>query len=219
VAPRGRWRAQRHTQVPSSCCCALWRMPRRREVRDRVGLNCTVKSRSSSRLAKLDGPFTKSTMCWDRSPLRPGRTSTRTTLRTSSGASLANAMVVRPPSDMPTTASASGAISRTAAATSSAFPSTLSSPSGRVRGPSEWPWPGRSTATRGRPSARATVSQVWAFCAPPCNRTTSGSPGPHTRALSFRPGSTPTSTRRTTGGPLKARPNSSAFSWKKPNSS
>ena len=83
-------------------------MPRRSDDSDRVGLNWAVSSRSSSRLAKLRGPFTKSVMCLDRAPVIPGTTSTRTTVRTSSGASRVSAMVVRPPSDMPTTAAADG---------------------------------------------------------------------------------------------------------------
>ena len=40
----------------------------------------------------------------------------------------------------------------------------------------EWPWPGRSIATAGRPSASSTPSQVWAFSPPPCRSTSSGSP-------------------------------------------
>ena len=69
------------------------------------------------------------------------------------------------------------------------------------RPPSEWPWPGRSMATSGRPRDSATVSQVWAFWAPPCSSTNSGGASPHTRALSARPWPTSTLSRRTTGGP------------------
>ena len=43
--------------------------------------------------------------------------------------------------------------------------------------------PGRSMATSGRPSAMATVSQVWAFWAPPWSSTSSGGASPHTSAL------------------------------------
>ena len=54
---------------------------------------------------------------------------------------------------------------------------------GRRPGQSEWPCPGRSTATSGRPRARATVSQVWAFWPPPWRNTISGGGGtPHQRA-------------------------------------
>ena len=89
--------------------------------------------------------------------------------------------VVMPPSDMPTTACASGASARIAdrdvlgvGLRRRAMPS---------RPPSEWPWPGRSMATSGRSSASATVSHVCAFCAPPCRSTSSGSASPHTSAL------------------------------------
>ncbi len=47
----------------------------------------------------------------------------------------------------------------------------------------------------------ATVSQVWAFCEPPCRRASSGSPDPHTNALSCRPPSMSTNARLTVGGP------------------
>ncbi len=116
-----------------------------------------------------------------------------------SGARPARAMLVRPPSDMPTTIAASGASARIATSTSSAFSRGPNGPSSRW---SEWPWPGRSTATSGRPSASATVSQVWAFCAPPWMRTISGGASPQTSALSRRPvaGSTTTDSRRTVGG-------------------
>ena len=67
---------------------------------------------------------------------------------------------------------------------------------------SEWPWPGRSTATSGRSRARATVSQVWAFCAPPWISTSSGGAAPHTRALIRRDGPTSTNALRTSGGPV-----------------
>ena len=66
---------------------------------------------------------------------------------------------------------------------------------------SECPCPGRSTATSGRSSARATVSHVWAFWAPPCTSTRSGSASPHTRALTRRPSPASTNSRRTAGGP------------------
>ncbi len=102
-------------------------------------------------------------------------------------------------------------------ATSSAMArglSTASSP-----GQSEWPCPGRSTATRGRSRARATVSQVWAFWPPPWMKTTSAGPVPHTSALIRRPGATSTNSRRTVGGPVQGSPTSLAFSWKSENSS
>src|SRR5579884_702144 len=65
----------------------------------------------------------------------------------------------------------------------------------------------------------ATVSQVWAFWAPPWRKTSSGSSVPQTSADSFLSSSTATASRRTVGGPSYGRPNSSAFSWNRPNSS
>src|SRR4051794_39303646 len=73
--------------------------------------------------------------------------------------------------------------------------------------------------TSGRSRASATVSQVCAFCAPPCRNTNSGAARPHTSALNRRPGSTSTNSRRTAGGPANGSPNSSAFSWNSANSS
>ena len=81
---------------------------------------------------------------------------------------------------MPTTTRASGASSRTATSTATAFSAGQYAWSSRC---DEWPWPGRSSATSGRSSASATVSQVCAFCAPPWSRTSSASPSPHTSAL------------------------------------
>ncbi len=124
-------------------------------------------------------------------------------------------MAVRPPSDMPTTTRARGAWAATTAATSSARFIGLYAPSARQ---SECPWPGRSTATAGRPSANATVSQVWAFWAPPWRYTISGSSLPHRSALIER-SSTFVSMRATGGNSATSRSNSSMFSWKSPNSS
>ena len=173
-------------------------MPRRSDDSVRVGLYSIVRASRSSKLSKLSGPLMNSAMVDDFRSFTPGVTSTSTTLRTSSGAWSASAMVVMPPSDMPMTARASGASARIATATSSALLGTSTEP---LRPPSEWPWPGRSIATSGRPSAIATVSQVCAFCAPPWRNTSSGSPSPHTSALRRRPGSTSTDSRRTVGGP------------------
>ena len=146
----------------------------------------------------------------------PGVTSTIARRRTSSGCCAARQMAVSPPSDIPTTRSAAGASSRTTVATSSARWAGQYEWSSRQ---SEWPWPGRSTQSSGRSSARATVSQVWAFWAPPWMRTISGGPVPHRRALSRRSPSTGTETRSTVGGPSSVSPTSSAFSANSPNSS
>ena len=81
-----------------------------------------------SKLSKLSGPLMNSAMVDDFRSLTPGVTSTSTTLRTSSGAWSASAIVVIPPSDMPTTAAASGAKVRTATATSSALAATSTEP-------------------------------------------------------------------------------------------
>ena len=133
-------------------------------------------------------------------PSTPGVTSTSTSRADQLGVLVGEGQRRScPPSDMPTTASASGASAAIAAAMSSALACDVQA--ARAMPPSEWPWPGRSMATSGRPRARATVSHVWAFWAPPCRSTSSGGPSPHTSALSRRPGSTSTDSRRTTGGP------------------
>ncbi len=128
------------------------------------------------------------------SRVTPGVMSMRASLATSSGWARARAIEVAPPSDIPTTIRAVGARAPMTTATSSAMARglrTASSP-----GQSECPCPGRSTATSGRSRARATVSQVWAFCPPPWMNTTSG-------------GSVP----------VQGRPTSLAFSWNIENSS
>src|SRR3546814_6277054 len=43
ASPERRQRECRHTQLPSSSCTALWRIPRRRDDSLRVGLNCIVR--------------------------------------------------------------------------------------------------------------------------------------------------------------------------------
>ena len=96
-------------------------MPRRNEDSERVGLNRTVRSRISSKLANDSGPAMNEVMADALSRFTPGVTSTITSLRTSSGASAVSASAVMPPSDMPTTIAASGASSRTATATAFAF--------------------------------------------------------------------------------------------------
>ena len=173
-------------------------MPRRSDDSDRVGLCSMVRASSSSKLSKLAGPLTKFVTGAAFSAFTPGVMSTRTRARTSSGACAARAMDDMPPSDMPTTPRASGASSATTVARSRPLLPMEMEPSGP---PSEWPWPGRSTASSGRPRASATVSQVWAFWAPPWTSTSSGGPVPHTRLETRRPGDTSTSTRRTSGGP------------------
>ena len=146
----------------------------------------------------------------------PGVTSTTANRRTRSGWRADRQSAVRPPSDMPTTMRGMGASERRATATSSASWGGEYSWSGRQ---SEWPWPGRSTATSGRSSASATVSQVWAFWAPPWSSTISGSRVPQTRALTDRSGATSTARRSTVGCPRHGRPASSAFSSNIPSSS
>ena len=188
-------------------------MPRRSDDSVRVGLCSIVRASSSSKLANVAGPRTKSRIALAFSPVTPGVTSTSTSDRTSSGATSVRAIEVSPPSDMPTTPRASGARRRTASARSGASSSGRLRPSAGAAA-SEWPWPGRSTATSGRSSARATVSQVWAFCAPPWTSTSSGSDVPHTSALTRRPSSSSTSSRRTAGGPSYGMPYSDALSAK-----
>ncbi len=90
-----------------------------------------------------------------------------------------------------------------------------------VRQP-ECPWPGRSIANAGRPRQSATVSQVCAFCAPPCTSTNSGVVSPHRSALTDRASpavATTVSTRSTVGTSATVSENSEMFSWKRPNSS
>ena len=74
-------------------------------------------------------------------------------------------------------------------------------------------------ATSGRSRARATVSQVWAFCPPPWMSTNSAGSVPQTRALRWRPGATSTVSRRTTGSPFQGSPTSEALSANIENSS
>ena len=155
-------------------------MPRRSDDTERVGLNCTVRSRISSKLSKLSGPEMNCAIGAALSRSTPGVTSTSVTRRTRCGACELSAIVVSPPSDMPTTIRASGASAPIVTATSVAFSRGENGPSARW---SEWPCPGRSIATSGRSSASATVSQVWAFCAPPCRRTISGGSSPQISAL------------------------------------
>ena len=91
--------------------------------------------------------------------------------------------MVSPPSDMPDHGARRSGPGRAMAAATSVGVAGRQLAAGRSPGPSEWPWPGRSMATSGRPRARATVSHVWAFWAPPCSSTSSGSAvAPHQRA-------------------------------------
>jgi 3-oxoacyl-[acyl-carrier-protein] synthase II len=87
----------------------LCRMPRRNEDSERVGLNRTVRSRISSKLANDSGPLTKEVIADAFSRFTPGVTSTSTSRRTRCGDCALSASEVSPPSDMPTTACASGA--------------------------------------------------------------------------------------------------------------
>ena len=153
-------------------------MPRRRDDSERPGLCSIVRASRSSKLSKLAGPLMKLVIGAAFSAFTPGVTSTSTSARTSSGAWAASARDDTPPRDMPTTPRASGASSAMTVARSRPLLRAEMEPSGP---PSEWPCPGRSIARSGRPSARATVSQVWAFCAPPCTSTISGGPLPQTR--------------------------------------
>ena len=217
VSAAGRPTWWRQAQVPSGSWTELWRTPRRNDDTERVGLNWTVRSRISSKVANVSGPDRKAAMSDVLSPSTPGVMSTSRSRCTRCGCRVARAIEVAPPSDIPTTARASGAKRPTTWATSSAMEEVSSH--AESWGQSECPWPGRSTARSGRSSARATVSHVWAFCPPPWTSTSSGGPSPQTRALTRRPGATSTDSRRTTGGPSNGRPASSAFSWKSENSS
>ncbi len=116
---------------------ALWRIPRRSDDSVRVGLNSMVRASSSSKLSNDSGPWTKALITEDFSRVTPGVMSTRTAARTRSGWAAARAMVVSPPSDMPTTARACGAKRRITSATSAALPSGARAPSGVAPGPSE----------------------------------------------------------------------------------
>ena len=90
--------------------------------------------------------------------------------------------MVSPPSDMPTTAGRLGRQRADRHGDVGGVARRGRAPAVRAP-PSEWPWPGRSMATSGRPSARATVSHVWAFWAPPWRSTSSGGAvAPHQRA-------------------------------------
>ncbi len=73
-------------------------------------------------------------------------------------------------------------------------------------------------ATSGRLRASATVSQVWAFWAPPWISTSSAGASPHTSALMGDPDGVSTCVRRTGRG-SKASPTSAALSASIENSS
>ena len=102
-------RSYRHTQLRSSSWRALCKIPRRSEVRLRVGLCSSVRAIKSSKLAKLCGPLTKSVIDLAFSGVTPGVISIIINRETKSGRWYANANVVRPPSDMPHTNDAVGA--------------------------------------------------------------------------------------------------------------
>ena len=172
--PRSRRRAGRVVQDAAS--------QRRSE---RVGLCATVRATSSSRLAKSPGPSMKSVMWRAFSGVSPGVTSIRPSRGRPAVLAPRRARATRPPSDMPTTAARGRCRAHRAARRRRVRAPDVARAAG---GRSEWPWPGRSIARRGRPSARATVSNVWAFCAPPCSRTSWGAARPQRSALRRRPG-------------------------------
>ncbi len=213
-------RSYRHTQDPSGSCRALWRIPRRSDDSERVGLNSIVRASRSSKLANDCGPSTKSVTALVFAAFTPGVMSTITSDATRAGWRTASSIAVIPPSDIPTTTRAFGASSATTTARSSAMFIGLYAPSARHP---ECPWPGRSTANVGRPRQSATVSHVCAFCAPPCTSTNSGVVSPQRSALTVRGPSpsaaTTVSTRSTVGTSATVSANSEMFSWKRPNSS
>ena len=110
------------------------------------------------------GPRTKSVMAFAFSALTPGVTSTSTSSPDQLRVSVGKRQGRHPPIDIPITAPAPGASASMTTATSSAVVGRFRP---TWRGPSECPWPGRSMAKSGRAKAKATVSQVWAFWAPP----------------------------------------------------
>ncbi len=168
---------------------------------DACGSGCarTVRAKMASKSGKLAGPRTKSVMAFAFSAVDAGghvdehqpRARGRDDGRPAPGWSC-RPWTCRPPPG------ARGPGPAMTVATSSALSARFLVP---LLVPSECPWPGRSMATRGRASARATVSQVWAFWAPPWSSTSSGSASPHTSELSWRPSSIATDRRSTTGGP------------------
>ena len=106
MAGRPSW--WRHVQVPSGSWTELCRTPRRSEDTERVGLNWTVRSRISSKVANVSGPDRKAAMSDVLSPVTPGVMSTSRSRGPGRGWRVARAMAVAPPRDMPTTARASG---------------------------------------------------------------------------------------------------------------
>ena len=149
--------------------------PRRSDETLRVGLNSVVLARRSSNLGNVAGPFTKSTMWRACSALRPGSTSTSTTLRTRSGAISVRAIVVRPPYDIPTTPRASGARALMATATSPAAPSV----SGRsVAAPRARP---NDRDREGRSRSATSGAGPWQPC-PRCERSANHRAAAPTRA-------------------------------------
>ena len=127
-------------------------------------------------------------------------------MRTRSGCRAGEGERGEPPSDMPDDGVGVGRQRlRSTSATSAALP--CGPAACRRRRPSEWPWPGRSTATSGRPSASATVSHVWAFWAPPWQEHELGGPvAPHQRAERAGRRRPRPASRRTAGGPSKGEP-------------
>ena len=109
---------------------AVWRCGKPRAAttsRSRCGAAATVISSMASKLGNVRSPCTSATVPFCSSVISvcrsgaDGVTSTSTSLRTSSGAATANRSAVSPPSDIPTTRSASGASSRTTGSTAVAL--------------------------------------------------------------------------------------------------
>ena len=193
-------------------------MPRRSDDSERVGLCSIVRARRSSKLAKRCGPLTKSMIAFAFSFVVPGGDVDQHQPADEVGARRPRA---------PSTSGRRATCRRRRRPRAPAprrrrrrrRPGSRACRPGRRARTSD-----RARAGRRRPAGRsrasATVSQVWAFCAPPWTSTSSGGDvAPHERADTRRPPPTSTSARRTIGGPAHVRPYSEAFSWNSPNSS
>ena len=183
LEPAGRPSWWRQVQVPSSRWTELWRTPRRSEDSDRVGLNWMVRSRISSKEAKVSGPARKAAMSELFSWVDPrGDVDQGQLAPPARDGPAARAMEVSPAERHPHHQPGRGgqAVDDRGHVLGHGRRDRARSAS---PGQSEWPCPGRSTATSGRPRARATVSQVWAFWPPPWMSTSSAVAVPHTRAL------------------------------------
>ena len=179
----------------------------------RVELRSSARG-CASKDSNVSGPDTKAMMSAAFSRLTPGVTSTSSSRRTRSGRRPASAAAVSPPRLMPTTTVGVGRQRRDRLGDGRGVRPTggsrarRSSRSGRGRG-------GRRRGSAGS-RARATVSHVCAFWAPPCSEHDLGRVAllaPHDGRRRRRP-----STRRTGSG-SRGMPASEAFSWSRPNSS